>query len=241
MKNKNLLIGVLILLVVALGGYVLSGRTDKATDNINSKTNGGISNTSGVAVVNGAVLPKAVYDAQLANAIASYKAQGVDVTNVDKLSQIKSQVLDSLINNELLFQNVVASNVRPSAADIDKQVQLVITQIGGADAFKAELVKENTTEAQLRQNIAQKLAIQMYLAQNIDTKSLAASDTEIAQFYATYSKTQKASGQKNLPTLKTLSDKIKQQIIANKQQALVTNFVASLRAKAKIELTSAGL
>jgi len=228
-KNKIIPMVVLVLVILAIGGYFVFGK-NKMQSPINN-------NVGSVATVNGVVISKTSYDAQLANSIASYKTQGVDVTDVTKLAQIKTEVLDNLIGDELLKQAVVAAGIKTAGEEVEKQFQDILTQAGGADALKAELVKNNLTEAQLRDNISKQLAIQTYLLQNIDIKSITVSDAEIAQFYADYSKAQTASGQKTIPALKDLSAQIKQQLISNKQQTLVANFITALRAKAKVEIT----
>lgn len=231
-KKSIVLIGILVLAVLAFGGYYIFGK---------NKTNSTIVDnniTTKVAMVNGAIISRVNYEAQLANSIASYKAQGVDVTDVTKLSQIKTQVLDNLISDELINQGVAAAPIKITEEEVEKEFQVVLSQAGGAEAFKDALAKNNLTEAQLRENISKQLAVQAYLLQNIDTKSITVSDAEISQFYADYSKAQKANDPKaTVPALKDLSDQIKQQIISNKQQVLVTNFIASLRAKATIETT----
>lgn len=219
---------VLVLVVLAIAGYFVFG-----TNKTGSPTN----NVASVATVNGVIISKATYDTQLANSIASYKTQGVDVADATKLSQIKTQVLDNLIGDELLNQEVVVAGIKITGEEVEKQFQVVLTQIGGADALKDALVKNNLTEAQLRENISKQLAIQVYLLQNIDTKSIIVNEAEIAQFYADYSKAQKDSGEKTVLALKDLSDQIKQQLISDKQQTLVANFIASLRAKATVEIT----
>lgn len=229
-KNKIIPILVLVLVILAIAGYFIFSK-NKIKIPVNN-------NIASVATVNGDIITKADYNTQLANSLASYKIQGVDVTDVTKLSQIKTQVLDNLISDKLISQGVVASGIKATADEVEKQFQTILTQIGGADALKVELVKNNLTEAQLRENISKQLAAQAYLLQNIDTKSIIVSDAEIAQFYADYSKTQKTTNPKAVvPALKDLSAQIKQQLISNKQQALIVNFIASLRAKAKIETT----
>lgn len=224
-KRKNLAsIIVLVLAILIIGGYFVFGK-----DKTNTKA-------ESVATVNGVQILKTVYDTSLTNNLALYKRDGIDITDETKLSQIKTQVLDNLINNQLLIQEVANADIKTSQEEIEKQFQLILTQSGGADKFQAELVKNNLTETQLRENISNQLSIQTYLLQNIDTKSITVSDAEIEQFYTDYSKMQKDSGQKDIPALKDLSEEIKQQIISNKQQILVGNLISSLRAKAKIEI-----
>ncbi len=231
-KVKDVSIVVLVLAVLVMGGYLISGRVGST-----ETAKGAETKVAGAATVNGTVISKDIFDTQLAAAVATYKAQGVDVTDAAKLATIKTEVLTNLTNNEVLNQAVVASGIKATPEDIEKQFQAIVTQAGGTDKFKDELVKNNLTEEKLRDNLAKQLATQTYLLQNIDTKSITVTDGEIAQFYADYSKAQTAAGAKTVPTLKELSDQIKQQIIVNKQNALVATLIASLREKAKIETT----
>jgi hypothetical protein len=234
-KKRIITAIVLLLIILAVGSYFVFGR-DKISSILSTKA---VDNSASVATVNGTAIPKATYDTQLASTIASYKSQGVDVAaDTAKLSQVKTQVLDNLISNELLIQGAQSAGIKTTPAEVEKQFQTILTQAGGAEGLKTALAQNNLTEAQLRENISKQLTIQTYLLANIDTKSITASDAEIAQFYADYSKAQTtASSTVKVPALEDLSDPIKQQIISNKEQALIANFVASLRAKAKIETT----
>ena len=186
--------------------------------------------TESVATVNGVDIPQDQYDAQLANALSVLKNQGVDVTSPEKIQEVKVQVLNDFINNELVAQAVIKAGIKPTAEDVEKQFQIIQTQAGGVDGLKAELVKANITAAQLREKIAKQLAVQAYLLQNVSgINSVTVSDAEISAFYKEYS-----AGKTGVPALKDLKEQIKQQIITNKQQALVSTFVATLRASAKI-------
>jgi hypothetical protein len=222
----------LLVVVLAGGGYYFYGKS-KASEGGNV-SNG---NVASVAMVNGTAISKEAYDIQLASAVASYKAQGVDVTNAEKLTEIKKQVLINLVNNELLAQAVSAAGIKSNPDEVEKQFQLLLTQTGGADKFKEELAKNNLTESQLRENISKQLAIQAYLLKNVDVNSISVTDDEIEKFYDDYSKAQKASGQKTVPALKEISEQIKQQLVSNKQQALVSAYIDGLQKKAKIEVT----
>lgn len=225
-SSKNKVVWIVVAIVaLAVVGYFFFGK---------SKLTNPVQKVESAVTINGTVIPKTTYDTQLATAIASYKTQGVDVTDATKLSQIKTQVLDNLISNELLAQGVAAAGIKADPAEVEKQYQAILTQAGGAEKLQAEMVKNNLTEATLRENIAKQIAVQAYLLKNIDISTITVSDAEIAQFYADYSKAQKAAGQKTVPALKELSAQIKQQIITNKQQTLVVNFIAALRAKATI-------
>lgn len=227
-KKKIIPIVVLVLVVLALTGYFVFGKNI-----IQNPLN---NNTKSVATVNGVIITKATYDTSLAEIVALYKDQGVNVADATNLSKIKEEVLDNLINNELINQEVAAAGIKTTAEEVEKNFQAFLTQSGGAEKFQAELAKNNLSEAQLRENISKQLAAQAYYLQNFGTAPITVSEAEIAQFYEDYSKAQKDSGQ-TVPTLKDLSAQIKQQLISDKRQTLVDNFIASLRAKATVEIT----
>jgi len=233
-KKRVTTVAVSVLVILAaIGGYFIFGQKM-----ISNTTENKAAVVTSVATVNGSAIPKTIYDTQLAGVIASYKSQGVDIAaDATKLAQVKTQVLNDLINNELLTQGALNAGIKTSAEEVEKQFQTVLTQSGGAEGLKTALAQNNLTEAQFRENISKQLTIQTYLLANIDIKSITVTDAEIAQFYADYSKAQKDNGQAAVPPLKELSEQIKQQLISDKQQTLITNFVATLRTKAQIETT----
>lgn len=222
-KEKIFSIAGLVLVVGAVVGYSIFDL---------GKSGAVAGKTESVATVNGVAIPKDQYDTQLSAVLASLQTQGVDVSTEAKQAEVRAQVLNDFINNELVAQAVVKAGIKATDADVEAQYQAILTQAGGAEGLKAELAKANLTDAQLRANIAKQLAVQAYLLQNIDMSKVTVTDAEVAQFYKEYSATNAGA-----PALKDLSEQIKQQITINKQQTLVANFVAGLRAAAKVETT----
>ncbi len=183
-----------------------------------------------VAKVNDVPITQDQYDQQLTLALNALKSQGVDTSNADNLAKIKAQVLSDLIGNELVAQGVASSGIKPLDTDVDKQVALVIQSVGGEANFRAQLASSSMSESQLRANISKQLAIQAYLLKNIDMSSATVTAAEIKKYY-----TDNTKGVKNPPSLKSVTDQIRQQLLSSKQQLLVATFVESLKAKAKIE------
>ncbi len=223
-KEKMMSIGAIVLVVGVVAGLAIFGAS-KVKKPVASTTT-----SASVATVNGVAITKETYDAQLATAISAFKSQGVNTDDTAKLAEIKTQVLNDLISNELVAQGVVSAGVKVTDADVEKQFQAVLAQVGGAEKLKEQLIAAKLTEAQLRINISKQLAIQAYLLQNIDMSTATATDAEAKKFYD-----DNAKGQANVPAYKDVSAQIKQQIVANKQQLLINAFVASLRSKAKVE------
>jgi peptidyl-prolyl cis-trans isomerase SurA len=75
-----------------------------------------------------------------------------DSAEVDTL---RSQILDQLINEKLLVAEAKREGLSATSAEIDKQVDQAITEakqrFGSEDAYQQALLKENLTEAKLRE------------------------------------------------------------------------------------------
>ena len=228
-SGNKIIIAVLVLIVLLVGAYfvIKGGKIGSATNT-----------SASVATVNGVAISKATFETQLASTISSYTAQGGNASSTAELATLKQQVLNNLIDTELLNQAAKAAGITASSTEVEAQYQAILTQAGGATGLATELKQNNMTDAQLRANIAQQLSIQAYLLQNINVSAITASDAEIAAFYTQYSAAQKAAGQ-TVPALATLSAQIKQQIISNKEQTLIANFIAGLQAKATIATSTA--
>ena len=221
-KEKMISIVVLVLLVLGAGWYGFFGM--KKGDTVKTPK------AEVVATVNGVDITKTDFDSQLVSSITNLKTQGIDTEATTTQDQIKAQVLDDMINNEIVNQEIVKIGLKATDAEVNAEFQNILTQIGGQDKLNAQLASVNMTEAKLKENITKQLLVQRYLLQSIATSTLTATDKEIKLFYDETSKTQK------LPPLKDVSEQIKQQIIKNKGQSLVNEFVKTLRAKATVEI-----
>ena len=225
MSRENIITTVVAVLVVLGGAYYGLFVMKKST---NTPV---VATIPSIATVNGVSIPKSDYDSQLTAAVASYKTQGVDVTDPTKLSQIETQVLDGLVNSEILSQAATNSGVTAVQADVDSQYQAILTQAGGADKLKDQLAAASLSDAKLRENIAKQLAIKAFILKKIDINSATTTPTEIKKFYD-----DNVKGQKGAPALKDISAQISQKIVSDKQQQLLNALISSLRATAKIEI-----
>jgi hypothetical protein len=218
-KEKIISIVVLVLIAGGLVSWAVLGK----------KAAPAVATAQPVATVNGVALNQADFDTQYAAAVTSLKAQGTDTTSSTSVKTIKQQVLDGMIANELVMQGIAKAGLKANDADVETQYQTLLSQAGDADKLKAQLAAANMTDIQLRENIAKQLAIQSYLLANIDQTKTTVTDAEIKKFYDDNTK-----GQKDVPALKDVSAQIKQQLVLNKQQALVNEFIAKLKAEATI-------
>ncbi len=221
--NREKIIGI-VLVVLVIAGVSFYGISKKST----GVAGGAKAET--VAKVNGVDITRSAYETQLAATITTLKGQGINTDDATTSDQIKTQVLEDVINNELVNQEIVKTGISVTPAEVETQYQALITQVGGIDSLKTQMSAANMTEAQVRENIAKQLTVQAYLLKNIDVSSITATEEEVKKFYDDNSK-----GQENVPEYKDVKDQISQQIILNKQQALINALLANLRSKATIE------
>jgi hypothetical protein len=221
--QKTLSIGAVVLVVVGLALYGYFGYRSTNSEQVAMQE-------ETVAKVNGVSITKTAYDEQLASALIAYKTQGVNVDDPQNLSQIRTQVLNDIINNELVMQELSKEGVSVTAEEVESQYQAIKTQSGSEENFKSQLTTANLTEEKLRQNIERQLKVQKYLLKHIDISTITVSDEEITKFYNENIKTQEKP-----PALKDVKEQIRQQLLTNKQQVLVNSHVDSLKAKAQIE------
>lgn len=222
-KEKIIAIVVVVVVILAGVGYKMYSKP-KAEVSVAPKA-------EVVAIVNGVEITKPAYETQLATVIAALKTQGVNTDDATASAQIKTNVVNDMIASELIKQAAASAGVSASADDVQKQVEAIISQLGGSDKFAAELAKQGLTEAKLRENLTNQLTIQKYLLTKIDVSSATATDAEVTKYY-----NDNVKGKAGAPTLKDSSAQIKQFIINTKQQSLLAAFVETLKKTAKIEV-----
>ena len=186
-----------------------------------------------VALVNGAPITRADFNSQFAIATTTLAGQGVDVTNPDKIAEIKTQVLDNLINNELVSQAIAKTGIKTTDAEVEVEYQNVLKEAGSKEQLKVQMDKINLSETQLRINITKQLTVQKYLLQNIDISTATTTSAEIKKLYD-----ESIKGVAKPPKLKDVTEQVRQQIINNKQQVLINTFISALRTKATISTST---
>ena len=103
------------------------------------------------AVVNDDVVLESDVEEQLYLFLMQAQARP-DSAAIDTLRQ---QILSQLIDEKLIVAEAKRQGITASPAEISKQIDQAIAskrdQLGGEDAFREQLAKENTTEAKLRE------------------------------------------------------------------------------------------
>ncbi len=183
-----------------------------------------------VAIVNGEEISRAEFESFQSQITVQ---QGVDMESLDAetKSQFKTQIMDELIAQTLLEQKVNESKITVEQEKVDAQIDAIINQFDGEEAFQEALVAEGISEEELRSQKARELATQKYLEEKLNFSSISATDQEIQELYD-----QEAAQNETIPALEQVRDQVENLVIQQKQQALFIEFIQQLRAEADIEI-----
>ncbi len=198
---------------------MLEAETGELTDKQSSEA---VAYVNGVAISRGALEESAT---QLSQGAAQ---NGMDLNDMVVKAQIETQAYEITINNELLRQAASASVDRPSDEVVQKEIDTLITQNGGQEAFDGLLIQYKLTLETLKKNIADNLHIQAYL----DTKitPVEVSDADVQAFYDSL-----GGEEAGIPPLAEVKDQVIAEIKNQKEQEQIAVILEGLKAEAKIE------
>jgi len=221
-KYKTILLGLLAAAVVAGLIYIVGGisRGGGDKDGIAAKVNG-------ENILQSELQQR--FDQETQRAIS----QGieVDTNNPVITAQVKSRILEDMIDTKLLLQTAKESGVEIDSDAVNSEITLVEQQVGGKEALLAELLKVGMDENEFKEEVLNQLMIQQYLLENIDVDLIVVTDEDIALAYE-----QASAVQENIPPLSEIKEQIDSQLTGEKQQELLSTLIESLRAEAKIEI-----
>jgi parvulin-like peptidyl-prolyl isomerase len=170
LRDKTLLVAAAVLL--ALGGLTAcdGGGASTAADDDTAAT------------VNGTEIPVAEVDRRIDAQIKAAGSNQPELTPID-LAAARMQVLDSLIQEEALFQRAQKEGVVPSDEELKQEIQAQKQRLGMTeDQFQKYLQNTGQTEEQFRLQARRELAIRK-LRDKVAAKVPAPSDAEVRKFF----------------------------------------------------------
>lgn len=212
-KHLTLIVSIVVALAIVLGaGYFAY---------VSYYAKGGT-----VAVVNG----KHIYQEELAESISlieqSASAQGANLTDESVRSEIRTQALEVLVNNALLITAARSAGISATDADIQAKYDELVTELGSQEELTKKMAEIGLTEKKLRINIEERILADGYIETHTDLKNLSVTDEEVAELMKTIPEGEQ----------KPSTDEIKQWILSQKQQQVVTDLIAKLRAEGKVNI-----
>lgn len=100
------------------------------------------------ALINGQPLYLADYERELGQYQADLSARGIDPNSQEgqaEIAQARGWILEWMITEALIEQAAVAAGVSVSDAEVDAQMQQIVTENGGEEAFQAKLAARGET------------------------------------------------------------------------------------------------
>lgn len=154
---------------------------------------------------------------------------GTPITNIELQSklneQFKTQILNQLINEKIIFAEAEKNNAIPTDAEINKKISDIEISVGGKDALKTLLSQQGQTRTSLANQIKIQLAIT-----NLYQKEATVSSEEVNKFLESSKDQLKATD--SAGQIKEAEDLLKQQ----KLSQIFNQKFTDLRQKAKIQI-----
>lgn len=189
-------------------------------------------NVDVAAVVNGGKILESEVQENVDMMTKSATLQGVDVTDPAVASEIRSQALENLINNELLIGAAQEAGLTANEAAVQTAYESLVTEVGGEEELKTRMETVGLTADTLMGNITDRLVVDQYIEKETDIEILTVSDEEITAYINSIT-----TEGVTLPPLEEIKPQIEATLLAQKQQEVVDALIAKLRSEATIEIT----
>ena len=115
-----------------------------------------------VAVVNGAIITQGDFDREIIGIRQKMLSKGTPLSE-SQLSKIRYQVLESLINRELLYQESLKKGIDVKEEVIEKEFNVFKRRFPGDEQFKSALQKAGLSVDALKAQIRRGVIIQQYV------------------------------------------------------------------------------
>ena len=134
-----------------------------------------------LALVNGVAITKAQLDMELRRIEKQAQMKGNPIAPSDR-KQIKKELLETLINRELLYQESQKKGFVVHPAELDSEFESIKARFANQQGFQQALKDMNITEADFKDQVKRGLSIQKLLEKELYEK-LAVTDEETRSFY----------------------------------------------------------
>ena len=184
-----------------------------------------------VATVNGTEITKddfvQTYQSQYQQMAMQQQAGG----QAPDEEQLKTQVAEQLVNNELLRQGAEDAGIKATDKDIDTTLDEIAKQsgLGSGDEVVSALEQQGISAEQVRQDAASQFAITTYIEQEADIAE--PSDEELKAQYDAMVEQQAAAGgsAEEVPSFEEMKDQLAQQATMQQQNEAATEIAGKLR------------
>jgi len=148
---------------------------------------------SNVAAVNGSVITQEDFDREMGRVQRQLASMGKSIGD-SQFSHIRKEILDSLIDRELLYQESQSKGIKVEEAAVNEQLNKLKQRFANEDQYKAALNKMKLSETDIKTEIKKALAIQQFIDGQFVQK-VTVSDKEVKAYYDSHPDSFKQSEQ----------------------------------------------
>jgi len=134
-----------------------------------------------VAVVNGSVINRADFDREMSRVLQRLSSKGKPL-NDSRLSKIKKEVFENLINRELVYQESQKQGITVDEKAIEERLKKLKERFPSETEFKSALSKANLSEDAVKSEFKRGMAIQRFIDKQFVQK-ITVSDKESKAYY----------------------------------------------------------
>jgi hypothetical protein len=162
--------------------------------------------------------------------------QGQDTSDEEVAEQLEKQVLDSVVNQELLKQDIKSKGYKAPKEDIDARLEEIKSMYEDEDQFKSEFLEaQGMTEEEVVEQTALSIQFEQYMDKEIGEVEI--SDEDIEAFYNKYkeqSEGQEGAGE--MPPLEEVRPQIEQSLQKQEQDRKLAEVVEKLKEDSDVEI-----
>jgi len=229
-KSSGTLWIVLVVLVVLLGllfGYT-QGMFGSAADE-QAAVGDSADPTAVVATVNGETITRGELNEKIAQVKNTMPAGTIDPT---KDATFELVVLDEMINVKLLVAKADALGYTASDADVDAEIETLISLFGGEEALESQLALTGITRENLRENMRNEIRIRKLVSAETDVESVEVTEEEVQLAYDTA-----VGDSEGAASFEDVHELLRTQLLQQKSTTIIDQYIQTLRNDALIEVT----
>ncbi|MCL1922137.1 MAG: peptidylprolyl isomerase [Kiritimatiellaeota bacterium] len=165
--------------------------------------------------VNGQVIPEEAVQFEFERLVRFYTEHGWSQEQIkSNLPELVEQAQNQAVGARLLLDEAARLDIAVSEAEVDKQVEDIIEQVGGREAFARALGAQGTTEARFREQMRQGKRVDKLVAQataGVDEPTEADIEKHFAEHQSEFAKGERVLAQHILITPDGDTDHAKQE------------------------------
>lgn len=187
-----------------------------------------------VAEVNGTEINKedfeSAYMSQFQNMAMQAQMSGQEIDQ----DQLKVQVADSLVAQELLVQETENRNIEATEDELDETLTAIAAQNGleSSEEFLAALEEQGLSEEEVMEQVASQVKVDKLVAE--EAGEITVSEEELQTFYDEITGQQEDAESGDMPAFEEIKPELEAQMVQQKENDAVLELVAELRENADV-------